>query len=46
MRIFFTNDGGATWIPTKKGVTFTAEQLDLLTEAIEEAKQELMAEAE
>ena len=46
MRIFFTNDGGATWIPTKKGVTFTAEQLDILTEAIEEAKQELMAEAE
>ena len=46
MRIFFTNDGGASWIPTKKGVTFTAEQLDTLTEAIEEAKQELMAEAE
>ena len=45
-RIFFTTDGGATWIPTKKGVPFTAEQLDLLTEAIEEAKQELMAEAE
>jgi hypothetical protein len=46
MRIFFTTDGGASWIPTKKGVTFTAEQLDILTEAIEEAKQELMAEAE
>lgn len=46
MRIFFTNDGGASWIPTKKGVTFTAEQLDILTEAIEEAKQEFMSEAE
>ena len=44
MRIFFTNDDGATWIPTKKGVTFTANQLDILTEAIEEAKQEFMAE--
>jgi hypothetical protein len=45
MRIYYTTDEGATWLPTKKGVTFTAEQLDILTEAIEEAKQELMAEA-
>ena len=44
MRIFFTNDGGATWIPTKKGVTFTPDQLDLLTEAVEAAKQEFMSE--
>ncbi len=44
MRIFFTNDGGTTWIPTKKGVTFTPDQLDILTEAINEAKQEFMAE--
>ena len=44
MRIFFTNDGGTTWIPTKKGVTFTPDQLDILTEAIETAKQEFMAE--
>ncbi len=44
MRIFFTNDGGTTWIPTKKGVTFTPDQLDILTEAIDEAKKELMAE--
>jgi len=44
MRIFFTTDGGATWIPTKKGVTFTPDQLDILTEAINEAKQELMTE--
>ena len=42
MRIFFTNDGGATWIPTKKGVTFTADQLDMLSEAIEEARKEFM----
>ncbi len=43
MRIFYTTDDGATWLPTKKGVTFSPDQLDLLTEAIEEAKQEFMA---
>lgn len=43
MRIFYTTDEGATWLPTKKGVTFSPDQLDLLTEAIEEAKQEFMA---
>jgi hypothetical protein len=47
MRIFYTTDEGATWLPTKKGVTFSPDQLDLLSEAIEEAKQEFMsAEAE
>ncbi len=44
MRIFYTTDGGSTWLPTKKGVTFTPEQLDTLSEAIEEAKKEFMAE--
>ena len=44
MRIFYTTDDGATWLPTKKGVTFAPDQLDLLTEAIEEAKKELEAE--
>lgn len=44
MRIFYTTDDGATWLPTKKGVTFTPDQIDLLTEAIEAAKQEFMAE--
>lgn len=44
MRIHYTTDEGNTWLPTKKGVTFTPEQLDILTEAIEEAKQEFMAE--
>lgn len=43
MRIFYTTDEGATWLPTKKGVTFSPEQLDLLTEAIEAARQEFMA---
>ncbi len=44
MRIFYTTDEGASWLPTKKGVTFTPEQLDLLEEAIQEAKKEFMEE--
>jgi hypothetical protein len=43
MRIYYTTDEGATWLPTKKGVTFSPDQLDLLTEAIEAAKEEFMA---
>ena len=46
MRIFYTTDEGNTWLPTKKGVTFSPEQIDILTDAIEEAKKEFMAEAE
>ncbi len=42
MRIFYTTDEGATWLPTKKGVTFAPDQLDLLEEAIQEAKKEFM----
>ena len=38
LRIYYTTDEGATWLPTKKGVTFSPEQLDVLTDAIEEAK--------
>lgn len=44
MRIYYTTDGGSTWLPTKKGVTFTPDQLDILTEAVEDAKKEFMAE--
>ena len=44
LRIFYTTDDGATWLPTKKCVTFAPEQLDILSEAIEEAKKEFMAE--
>ena len=43
MRIYYTTDDGATWLKKKKGVTFTPDQLDILTEAIEEAKQEFMS---
>lgn len=44
MRIFYTTDDGATWLPTKKGVTFAPDQLDLLEEAIQAARKEFMAE--
>ncbi len=44
MRIFYTTDDGATWLPTKKGVTFAPDQLDLLEEAIQEARKEFMSE--
>jgi len=46
LRIFYTTDDGATWLPTKKGVTFAPDQLDVLSDAIEEAKKEFMVEAE
>ena len=44
LRIHYTTDGGATWLPTKKGVTFTPDQLDLLSDAIEDARKEFMSE--
>ncbi|MDR1167765.1 MAG: transcriptional coactivator p15/PC4 family protein [Heliobacteriaceae bacterium] len=44
LRIFYTTDDGATWLPTKKGVTFAPEQLDILEEAIAEAKKAFMEE--
>ena len=46
LRIYYTTDDGATWLPTKKGVTFAPEQLDILSDAIEEAKKEFMTEEE
>ncbi len=44
MRIFYTTDGGSSWLPTKKGVTFSPDQLDILEEAIQDARKEFMAE--
>ena len=46
LRVFYTTDEGATWLPTKKGVTFSPDQLDILAEAVEEAKKEFMSEGE
>lgn len=42
MRIFYTTDDGATWLPTKKGVTCSPENIEVLKEAIEEAMKEFM----
>ncbi|MEI8388910.1 MAG: transcriptional coactivator p15/PC4 family protein [bacterium] len=40
LRIFYTTDGGATWLPTKKGVAIYPENIELLKEAIELAQKE------
>lgn len=40
MRIFYTTDDGATWLPTKKGVTCSPENLETLKDAIDEAMKE------
>lgn len=37
LRIFYTTDDGATWLPTKKGVTCSPENIELLKEAVDEA---------
>lgn len=44
IRIHYTTDGGENWLPTKKGVTFAPDQLDILSDAIEEARKEFMTE--
>lgn len=41
LRIFYTTDDGANWIPTKKGVTVAPDSLELFKEAIEKAIAEL-----
>jgi len=43
MRIFYTTDDGQNWLPTKKGVTFTKDALEILEDAVQKAK-ELMLE--
>ena len=42
MRIFYTTDDGASWLPTKKGVTCSPENIEILKDAIEEAMKEFM----
>ncbi len=41
LRIFYTTDNGQTWLPTKKGVTVSPENLTLLKDAIEQAINQL-----
>lgn len=43
MRIFYTTDDGASWLPTKKGVTCSPENIEILKDAIEEAMKEFIA---
>lgn len=44
MRIFYTTNDGVDWIPTKKGVTCSPENLEILKDAIEEAIKEFTTE--
>lgn len=37
LRIFYTTDEGATWLPTKKGVTCSPDNIELLKEAVDAA---------
>ena len=46
LRIFYTTDDGATWLPTKKGVTCSPENLEILRDAIDEAMKEFTTEVE
>lgn len=46
MRIFYTTDEGASWLPTKKGVTCSPENIETLKDAIEEAMKEFSIEEE
>ena len=43
LRIYYTTDDGLNWLPTKKGVTVSPENLELLKDAIDEAMKEFMA---
>ena len=46
LRIFYTTDEGQTWLPTKKGVTVSAENLVSLKEAVCQAIEELVTTEE
>lgn len=41
LRIFYTTDNGANWLPTKKGITVSPENLETVKKAIETAITEL-----
>lgn len=42
LRIYYTTDDGESWLPTKKGVTVSPDNLTLLKDAVESAMQELL----
>ena len=37
LRTFYTTDEGASWLPTKKGITVSPDNLETLKDAIESA---------
>lgn len=41
LRIFYTNDEGDTWNPTKKGVTIPPDKIEEVKEALTKAQEEL-----
>lgn len=43
MRIYYTTHDGLNWLPTKKGVTVSPENMELLKDAIDEAMKEFMS---
>ena len=43
MRIYYTTDDGLNWLPTKKGVNVSPENMELLKDAIDEAMKEFMS---
>jgi len=44
MRIFYTTDDGQNWLPTKKGVTFSKDALEILEDAVQKAKEIMLEE--
>ncbi|MGD9580414.1 MAG: transcriptional coactivator p15/PC4 family protein [Vampirovibrionia bacterium] len=46
LRIFYTNDDGDSWNPTKKGVTVAPDKIDEVMDALAKAKEELCSEEE
>ena len=46
LRIYYTTDDGANWLPTKKGVTVSPDNLMTLKDAVETALQELLTKNE
>ncbi len=42
LRIYYTTDDGMNWLPTKKGVTVSPDNLLTLKDAVEQAIQELL----
>ncbi len=46
LRIYYTTDDGVNWLPTKKGVTISPDNLMILKDAVETAMRELLNEEE